>query len=166
MNDTTDSDVRIAEFADDPDEIPVYVSGEVYAPGVYYLERGSLIQDAIERAGGFRPMAAADSINLAREIKAHQQIRVPTVKEVNNPPDGWQYDPEEGLIESSSGGLININDATAEELESLPGIGPATANAIIRFREKQRFSTIEDLMLVPGIKEARFEALADHIFVD
>ena len=138
---------------------PVHVDGAVQRPGVYYFSRGSLVGDAIEKAGGRTPEADLAPLNLAMLVQAHMKIYVPSAGQENLPfsMDDWQEPP---------GGLVDLNRAGSKELESLPGIGQATARAIIEYREaKGPFGCIEDLMQVPGIKEGRFEKLKERITV-
>lgn len=123
----------------------VHVSGAVNSPGVYVVDSGARIVDAIAAAGGFREDAATDTINLAREVVDGEQIIVAVIGEQIVPIDD---------------GLININSATAAELEELPRIGEALAGRIITFREENGpFRSIEDLGNVSGIGEKMLEAL-------
>ncbi len=147
-----------------PGPLRVYVSGAVQNPDVYYLPVGSLVKDAILAAGGPAPDADLNRINLARELLDQQQIYVPRIGE------------EEETIPTISGGVpsrsasaqpvVNINTATAEELQQLPRVGPALAQRIVAYREMYGpFKNIEDIMQVPGIGEAVFAAMRDYITV-
>lgn len=138
----------------------VYVCGAVVSPGVYELPAGSRIYEALELAGGITPEGVPTAQNLAAQIYDGQQIQIPTWEEYNA---GWT--PAE--TEEASGGLVNINTATKEQLMTLNGIGESRAQAIIAYREEHgAFSAAEDLMLVSGIKEAAFEKVKDYITVD
>lgn len=140
----------------------VDVSGAVASPGVYELEEGSRVQDALLAAGGTTDDAALSSLNRASLVVDGQKIQVPSINDKVN-------DSESGAAAPSSpaqgdGAPISINSASAEELDGLPGVGPATAQAIVEFREKEGgFSSLEDLMLVDGIGEKKFEKLKDGI---
>lgn len=149
--------------ADQDDLIPVYLVGAIKNPGVYRVVKGSYLYELVNQAGGLSKNAAVDQINLAFRIDTNQMIRLPSLEEVGE--GGVSSDP--GIYPSESGnGLIDINRASLEQLDSLPGVGPSTAQAIISFREKNgSFASIEELMKIPGIKESRFNALKDLICV-
>jgi competence protein ComEA len=146
--------------------IRVYITGAVIYPDVYRLAPGSIVKDAIEAAGGITDDADLVRINLAQELQDQQQIYVPHKDEVNAPPpvvDG-QSRSSSGSVESS--GQININTATIEELDTLPGIGPGYAQRIIEYREQNGpFGAIEEITLVSGIGDATFEKIRDRITV-
>ncbi len=139
---------------------PVYLVGAVARPGIYQVEPGTCLYQLVDMAGGLSDSAASDAVNLAAPLDKHQFVRVPTRQEVEQ---GTWSDPEPS---GKNNGLIDLNRAGQADLETLPGIGPATARAIIAYREKSGpFVCIEDLMKVPGIKEARFESLKDLVCV-
>lgn len=147
-----------------PRPIRVYVSGAVKTPAVYELRPGSIVQDAIDAAGG--PVADADleSINLALELQDQQHIHVPCEGEMVSGPS------ISGGPSSKGGGagetLVNINTATQEELETLPNVGPKTAQDIIEYRQSNgSFQSIGDIQNVSGIGEVTFEKLKDKITV-
>ena len=138
----------------------VHVSGAVQEPGLYELPEGSRIAAAVEAAGGFSEDAATDGVNLARVLFDGEQIVVPTIEEAA------AGSTSEGSSTTSSSSLVNINTASASELDTLPGIGPATAEKIIADREANGpFTTIEDLKRVSGIGDKKYENLADLICV-
>lgn len=145
-----------------PVPLVVDVRGEVLRPGVYELRQGSRVEDAIEAAGGFTLKAVRTDINLAALLSDGQQILVPSQSSeriIGDPNLGSDAGPT--LSE-----LVNINTATPEELESLPGIGPVLAQSIIDYRsENGDFLTIEEIMNVPGIGTVTFEAIQDLITV-
>jgi competence protein ComEA len=150
--------VKNEENKEKPLEIKVYVTGLVKNPGVYTMKEGERIIDAINRAGG--PLEEADltNINLAQKVKDEQMIIVPKKGETNN------ISPTSTIQKNQK---ININTATKEELQTLPGIGPVTAERIIEFREsKGSFKKIEDIMNVPRIGPKMFEQIKDKITVD
>ena len=148
----------------------VYVSGAVVSPCVCELPEGSRVVDAIEAAGGFAEDAATDALNLARVLEDGEQIDVPTLEEQEAAEEAGitlSTSSTDETSDSSSEGLININTATAEELETLPGIGEVTAANIIADREANGpFESIEDITRVSGIGDKKFEAIADLICVD
>ena len=140
----------------------VHVGGAVVHPGVQELEEGSRVQDAVEAAGGFADGAARDALNLARVLQDGEQVVVPTEEELTA-----SVSPSaEVSAAPAARGRININTATAEELDALPGIGPATAEKIVADREANGpFSTIEDLKRVSGIGDKKYTELADSVCV-
>ena len=143
------------ETAREPQTLIVHVCGAVRREGVYELEAGSRVEDAVRAAGGFLPTADRTHHNLAKPVADGEQIRIPTQTEAQS---------LQAEARQKSDGLIDINTAGAEELEKLPGIGAAKAQAIIAWREENgRFETIEDIMKVPGIKESAFSQLKDRI---
>ena len=146
-----------------PSPIRVHVSGAVRMPAVYELPPGSIVQDAVNAAGGPTSDADLDHINLAVELCDQQQVYVPRRGEVNPPP------PVSGASRAAAGQedmLVNINTAPAAELETLPGIGPALAGRIVEYREANGpFENIEQIQNVPGIGPATFEGLRDLITV-
>lgn len=145
--------------------VTVYVSGAVVNTAVYELSPGSLIEDAIEAAGGFITTSDIDAINLAQPLTDGMQIYVPTQAETSSGttlPTNSSGAPNS----SSTDGLININTANVEELDSLPGIGPSTAQKIIEHRETNGpFAAIEAIMDVPGIGDAKFNEIKNLITV-
>lgn len=174
----------------------IHVCGEVAAPGVYELPAGSRMYEAVEKAGGMTSEAAQEYVNLAQVIEDGQQLRIPSREEIrkyqetgkdisgllgagggngNGSVSGSQKSGssagtsrtaagEDGS--SVSGGLINLNTASKEELMTLNGIGAARAEAILSYRDqKGGFRTIEDIMKVPGIKNAAFQKIKDKITV-
>lgn len=138
-------------------ELWVYVCGAVREPGVYGLPDGTRVKDAVEAAGGFAGDADPEAWNLAQKLTDGQQIRIPTLAE---------REAEAQASPGDGSGLVNLNTATQEELMTLPGIGETRAQAIIDYREREGpFSSIEDVMLVSGIKEAAFQKIRDRITV-
>jgi competence protein ComEA len=137
----------------------VHVSGAVRQPDVYELPPGSIVKDAIEVAGGPADSADLDGVNLAVELHDQQQVYVPRQGEI------VPMAPAVGGGGVASG-PVNINTATPAELETLPGIGPKTADTIVEYREANGpFRTIEDIMDVPGIGEGTFEKIKGGITV-
>jgi len=148
-----------------PTMLAVYVSGAVRKAGVYRLAEGSRVDDALRAAGG--PAADADivRVNLAARLADEQQIYVPAQGEAAAPVplvSGGGSEP----AAAAGDGTININTAGVAELDTLPRIGPATAQRIIDYRTANGpFAAIEDLQNVKGIGSATFSDLQDKISV-
>lgn len=138
--------------ASTPGEIGVYVVGAVMDPGVYFLPQGSRVADALEVAGGPTDEADLVRVNLAKRLYDEEQVYVPQLGE-ESPPLPLSTGPPSG----QAGGKININTATAAELETLPGIGPVLSQRIVDYRETNGpFAAIEDIKNVRGIGEVTF----------
>lgn len=149
-----------------PGPIRVFINGGVKMPGVYELPPNSILQDAVSLAGGFEAEANQAVINLALPLQDGMQVYVPLLMETAVVPLVTESEPVDSEIENE-GGLVNINDATVEELDSLPGIGPTTAQNIVEFRSANGlFLSIEEIMLVSGIGEAKFAQIEDLITVE
>ena len=137
----------------------VHVSGCVANPGLYELEEGSRLASAIEAAGGFTEDAACDSVNLARRLEDGEMVVV-------LPMSAGSGANEEIPEVKTASSLININSATAEELEQLPGIGPSTAQKIVSDRMANgSFKSPDDLKRVTGIGDKKFETISALICV-
>lgn len=135
----------------------VHVVGAVRAPGLYRLDEGSRIDDAITAAGGPRPKAALDLVNLASPVADGQQVVVP----VRGPEGPIATGSQPGATPTER---VHLNTATLEQLDALPGIGPITAQKILDYRtEHGAFSSIEELDAVPGIGPARLAELSKHV---
>lgn len=144
------------------EEVVVDVKGAVRYPGVYALSPNERIIDALERAGGLKEGATTDPINLAQKLTDGMVIYVPTLEEVkeNGGTTPFSFHAQGG----KGGGKININQATVEELQQLPGIGPARAQAIVRYREEHGpFQSLEELTNVSGIGPKILENIRDQI---
>lgn len=143
----------------------VHVCGAVISPGVVEVQAGSRVEAALLAAGGFREDAARDYVNLAAKVEDGQQLYFPTEEEAEElAREGNSMTTE---AQSPENGKINLNTAEAELLCTLPGIGESRAGDIIAYREKNgAFRSIEDIMLVPGIKQSVYEKLCDLITVN
>ena len=134
----------VAPASEDP--LVVYVTGAVRKPGVYQLPDGKRIIDAIEKAGGVTPKADAVTVNLAALLIDGEQILVPEA-----------FSP-------GASGLVHLNSADVTALDALPGVGPATAQRIVDWRDQNGgFRTVDDLEQVPGIGPAKLDALRDLV---
>jgi competence protein ComEA len=146
--------------------VVVHVAGAVVRPGLYRLAAGSRVADAIDRAGGPRLRADLDRLNLAARLVDGQRIAVS--RRGQPPPPG----PVDALAAASgeatvTAGPIDLNTAGAAELETLPGVGPATARKILEERSRRGgFRSIRDLLGVPGIGERRFAELRSRVRID
>lgn len=136
----------------------VYICGAVENPGVYAVPKGSRIYEVIQKAGGLTQEADNLLVNQAEEVTDGMMIQIYT-----------QEEAEElgSALETSSDGKLDINKASVTDFTNLPGIGMAKAEAIVTYRETNgKFSSIEDLMNIPGIKEGVFNQLKEHIKVN
>ena len=150
-----------------PQFLTVHVAGAVKSPGVYRLRQGARVNDGVERAGGATTSADLDSVNLATLVTEGEQIYIPKRGEkprtITSRPQLSVGDAASNRV--TGGGevaarVININLASATELEQLPGVGPATAKAIVAYREKYgAFNTVEDLLKVRGIGPAKLSEI-------
>ncbi len=146
-----------------PAPVRVYVTGAVQNPDVYVLPPGSIVKDALLAAGGATAEADLNRVNLAVQVQDQQQVYVPRKGETASPvPLSATPLP----AASPAGGKVNINTASVDELDALPGVGPAIAQRIVDYRtENGPFHSIEDLMQVKGIGSATFAELKDRITV-
>lgn len=166
----TDVTTKAATASPEPTPGPlhIYIAGEVKRPDVYNLPPGSRVRDAVERAGGMTQSADPLAINLAQRLEDGQQITVPAKGQREANPNISQKAPEPSLTTTQvvAAGPVNINTATQAELETLPGIGPSKAAAIIAYRqEKGPFRRSEDLQDVPGIGPKIWEQVRDKVTV-
>jgi competence protein ComEA len=136
----------------------VHIAGAVVVPGVYELEVGSRVRDAVAAAGGPTPLADANALNLAAILDDASRVYVPVVGE-SVPPEVTLSAADDQPL-----GPVDVNRATVDELDELPGVGPATAAAIVTERERNGpFASIDDLDRVPGIGPAKLAALRDLV---
>ena len=144
--------------SNDIGSIVVHVAGEVITPGVYELPAGSRLIDAIEAAGGSTSRADTDAINLAMPVSDAQQVLVPRKGARRSSPQGG------GGNAAATDSRVNLNTASATELETLPDVGPQTAQAIITHRnERGPFLSVDELLDVPGIGPAKLAALRERV---
>jgi competence protein ComEA len=152
------------------ESVVVHVAGAVSSPGVYELAPAMRVADAVEAAGGPLPDGDLDALNLAATVLDGQRIYVPHVGEVDPAtiPSGGGSDA--GIAGATTPGApsgpVDLNTATAADLETLPGVGPATAAAIIDDRDRNGpFASVDDLDRVAGIGPAKLAALRDQVTV-
>jgi competence protein ComEA len=142
-------------------ELVVDVQGAVVRPGVVRLPPGSRVADAIAAAGGYGPRVAADrigqSLNLAALVKDGDQVLVPSRDD--------RAPPASGHDASSGGGPVDLNRATAAELDALPGIGPVTAAKIVAARDEQAFVSVDDLRTRKILGASTFDKVKDLVVV-
>lgn len=141
-------------------ELVVDVQGKVRRPGVVRLPAGSRVLDALRAAGGPRPGVSTASLNLARQLSDGEQVVLD--------PGGAVAGAAAGTTAESSGagGAVNLNSASLEDLDGLPGVGPVLAQRILDWRsEHGRFSSVEELQEVPGIGPATYADLKDRVRV-
>lgn len=149
--------------------VVAHVAGAVNQPGVVHLAAGARVTDAVDASGGFRDDADLERINLAAPVTDGERVYVVAVGQTSAPTAVGGT----GASPSATGGatvaapsIIDLNAATAEQLDALPGVGPATASAIVDYRTKNGpFTRVEDLLDVRGIGDAKLEALRDSVTV-
>lgn len=154
-------------------ELTVYIVGCVRNPSVVKVPYGSIIQDAVDAAGGLTDDADPTKINMAYPLSENMMIRIPSVKDTGDTStedDDWiiSVPPKDTSSPDSAqdGDKVNINTADIKKLCSLPGIGENTAQKIIDYRKQNGpFEHIEDIMNIPGIKQSRFDSIKDMITV-
>lgn len=151
-----------------PDAVPstilVHVAGAVCNPGVCELTEGARVNDAIAASGGFAEGANTQALNLARVLSDGEQLIVPLIE--NDTSSQKEQDGDTATNTTNSSGKVNINSATVEELDTLPGVGPSTAQKIVDDRTQNGpFTSVEDLKRVSGIGDKKFNSLSDYICI-
>jgi competence protein ComEA len=137
----------------------VHVVGAVHRPGVYRLTAGARVQDAIARAGGATDGADLQAINLAAKVADGQQVVVPRRRPASRATTS-------APASTSPSGPLSLNSATAEQLDTLDGVGPATAQKILEYRTAHGgFSSVDDLAQIPGIGPKKLESLRGQVTV-
>lgn len=159
-NDVTEEEVS---------KIKIHIIGEIKNPGIYELETGSRIQDAILAAGGQSENADLNKINLAYELEDGQKIKIPGIFEQETAyiyNNGGENVIVSDTGPSSSGEKININKATSEELQKINGVGPSLAEKIITYRNQNgKFKSIDELKNVSGIGDKKYETVKEYVIV-
>ncbi len=158
----------VNESAAEPEIIKVDVKGAVKSPGIFTAQAGDRVIDLISSAGSFTEKADTDKVNFAQIIEDQMVIYVPEIGEedkgnLENIQVGTSGD---AVTKDTSGGLVNLNTATQEDLQTLTGIGPSKADAILEYRETVgKFKEVDELKQVTGIGDKTFERLRDSISV-
>ena len=157
-------EVEKVEEIEEQKEIVVHIAGAIKTEGVILLPEGARVNDAIEKAGGVTEEADMTQVNLATIVEDGMKIYIPKKGEDNKNMEETTL--KEETQETKTTTKININKANQTELETLPGIGTATATKIIDYREKNgKFKTIENIKDVSGIGEAKYNSIKDLITV-
>lgn len=150
------------------DALYVHVLGAVAQPGLYRVAGGARVVDAVAAAGGFTAEADRGAVNLARPIGDGEQLYVPVVGEIPAAGAGGDGGAAGGPAPGAPAGdgRINLNTADEAALDTLPRIGPALAQRILQWREDNgRFTSVDDLLAVPGIGEKMLESIRDLVTV-
>ena len=173
----------VASKAAQAKTVRVQVSGAVLEPGIYDVPASCRVEEAIAAAGGLTENADSERVNLVRKVRDGMQIRVPVQKAARTSrTQRKNAQAKSGLGESttkkssstragteknnSAVQIVRINSAGVSELQQLPGIGPALAQRIVETRNSGRFTSVEDLLRVPGIGKAKLAKLRDYVEVD
>ncbi|HET6509184.1 MAG TPA: helix-hairpin-helix domain-containing protein [Baekduia sp.] len=144
----------------------VHVVGAVHDPGVYRLGDGARVQDAIARAGGATGRADLQAINLAAKVADGQQVVVPRRGAPGGAAAAAAVGAGAGAAATGSSAPISLNSATAEQLDTLDGVGPSTAQKILDYRAAHGgFSSVDDLAQIPGIGPKKLESLRKQVTV-
>lgn len=163
--------------------VRVQVSGAVLEPGIYDLPASCRVEEAIAAAGGLTENADSERVNLVRKVRDGMQIRVPVQKDARTSRTqrknaqataGYSASSTKKVGSTRAGAeknnfavqSVRINSASAGELQQLPGIGPALAQRIVETRSRGRFTSVDDLLRVPGIGKAKLAKLRAYVEVD
>ena len=147
--------------------VTVHVAGAVRRAGVYRLRASSRVNDALTRAGGATARADLDQVNLAAKVEDGRQILVPRRPPKSAPvAASAPAAPGQPAVPGQPTVPVNLNTATPEQLDTLPGVGPATAQKILAYRQEHGgFRSVAELDRVSGIGPAKMAALRDHVTV-
>lgn len=152
----------------EPEEISVYICGNVKSPGVIKVQEGTRLDKAIEMVGGAGEKADLNAVNLAYRLIDEDMIYIPEKGE--KPQEAGKTTPGVSTIKNvteNRSGKVNINTAGESELDTIQGVGPATAKAIIQYRNQiGAFNSIEDIKNVKGIGDAKYSSMKDSITVE
>ncbi|MCH7605848.1 MAG: helix-hairpin-helix domain-containing protein [Chloroflexi bacterium] len=168
LRDEGNEPIKIYEARDEPDP-QVYISGAVLKPGVYTLRPGDRLEDALQAAGGATSEADLSAVNLARRVQDEGHYDIPEVGATPRPSVEKASvpglpDASSGEVASIDGKLIDLNTATVQLLETLPGIGPSRAKAIVDYRNQNGcFQETHEVLKVKGIGTATYEGLQELV---
>lgn len=164
------------------DQLYVDVKGEVKKPGVYQVDSSMIVNDVIKLAGGLKKSASTENINLSKKVTDQMVIIISSKSKlkkkidnnlvvikndalIKNEQSNTTNDNNDFTINNNSSNLVNINIASIDELMQISGVGKSKAEAIISYREKEKFSSIEDIKKVTGIGDSLFEKIKIYITV-
>lgn len=153
------------DYAKENEAMKVHITGQINREGVYEIKDGDRLEDLINKAGGLSPDADSKSLNLAMKLEDQMKIYIPSKDEILDQEDANTDQIISNADPSSQEGKININEASKEELMTLPNIGEKRAQAIIDYRESKKFETIEEIKNVTGIGDKFYQAMQDLITV-
>lgn len=171
-----DTSITSATVTEIDQTVSIYICGEVNNPGIYVARKGVMLNDIIEKAGGLTEEASVNNINLVYLINSNMSIYIPSKTEMKSGFTGGDIIRQDGVyVWGNQGGTsdttgsaittVNINQASLEELKTLPGVGDSTAQAIIDYRKKNPFKKAEDIKNVSGIGDSKYNRIKDHICV-
>ena len=160
MESNESQSLELEENPQEEENLVVDVKGAIKSPGVYEMRFGDRVIDVIEQAGGLHENADSNNINFAMKLVDEMVLYIPIVGEELTP------EPTGGGVQNQDGGKVNLNKASEAELQTLTGVGPAKATAIIEYRDQNGgFKKVEEIMEISGIGEKTFEKFKDQITV-
>ncbi|MDP1794544.1 MAG: helix-hairpin-helix domain-containing protein [Acidimicrobiales bacterium] len=154
------ADTAVASPTTTTGPLRVHAAGAVVRPGVVEVPAGARVVDVVHAAGGAAPDADLNQVNLAQLVADGERIYIPRAGEA---VVALASGPSSASKGADAGGIVNLNEASESELETLPGVGPATAKAIVDYRTQNgRFRSVDDLLNVRGIGPAKLEQIKPH----
>ncbi|MFZ0444748.1 MAG: helix-hairpin-helix domain-containing protein [Bacillus sp. (in: firmicutes)] len=160
MDSNESQSLELEENPQEEENLVVDVKGAIKSPGVYEMRLGDRVIDVIEQAGGLHENADSNNINFAMKLVDEMVLYIPIVGEELTP------EPTGGGVQNQDGGKVNLNKASEAELQTLTGVGPAKATAIIEYRDQNGgFKKVEEIMEISGIGEKTFEKFKDQITI-
>ena len=160
MDSNEPQSLELEENPQEEENLVVDVKGAIKSPGVYEMKLGDRVIDVIEQAGGLHENADSNNINFAMKLVDEMVLYIPIVGEE------IIIEPTVGGVQNQGDGKVNLNKASEAELQTLTGVGPAKATAIIEYRDQNGgFKKVEEIMEISGIGEKTFEKFKDQITV-